>query len=262
MIVAKKIYKTFISKDGRKVEALKDVNLSIKQGEFVSIVGPSGCGKTTLLRILAGLLKYDSGQLLINDSVQKKTNNGIGYMSQADSLLPWRNVIKNVELGLELRNVASRERKRIAQELIERTGLRGFEKNYPFELSGGMKKRVAFIRTLAYAPSIIFMDEPFGALDVQTRDMLEDDILRIWGETKKTIVFVTHDLSEAIVLADRVFLMTARPTTIKSDYKIALPRPRTTDIRLTPEFNRILRELWNDLSMEVKKSRGESDEKI
>ncbi len=139
-------------------------------------------------------------------------------------------------------------------------GLKGFERNYPFELSGGMKQRVAVMRTLAYDPAIIYMDEPFVALDFQTRDMLEDDILRIWGETKKTIVFVTHDLSEAIILADRIFLMTSRPANIKGEYVINLPRPRTTEIRLIPEFNKILREIWNDLTTEVRRFRERFDE--
>jgi len=254
MINVQNINKFFISNDGKRIDALREMNFHIKEGEFISIVGPSGCGKTTLLRILAGLLKPDSGQVLTNYVLNKKLNHSVGYMSQADSLLFWRTVIKNVELGLELRDIDSKRRKKIAQDLIERTGLKGFEKSYPFELSGGMKKRVAFIRTLAYNPSIIFMDEPFSALDVQTRDMLEDDILHIWDETKKTMVLVTHDLSEAIALSDRVLLMTSRPGTIKREYVIGLPRPRTTEIRLAPEFTNILRDIWNELSVEVKKS--------
>ncbi|MFH1935904.1 MAG: ABC transporter ATP-binding protein [Pseudomonadota bacterium] len=260
MIDAQNIYKEFFSKDGKKVKVLQDVNFHIKKGEFVAIVGPSGCGKTTLLKLLTGLIRPDSGKILVNDKSIKTSNGRVGYMSQADSLLPWRTVSRNVELGLEIQGVPAGQRKKKAQELINRMGLKGFERSYPFELSGGMKQRVAIMRTLSYDPAIIYMDEPFGALDVQTRDMLEDDILRIWGETKKTIVFVTHDLSEAIILADRVFLMTSRPATIKGEYVIDLPRPRTTNIRLTPEFNKILRNIWSDLSTEVKRFREAFDE--
>lgn len=255
MINVQDVCKDFISKGGKKVKALRNLTFNIKEGEFVAIVGPSGCGKTTLLKLLAGLITPDSGKILIDCKPITSSNGHIGYMSQSDSLLPWRSVLKNVETGLEIKGVPARQRKEKAQALINRMGLGGFENYYPFELSGGMKQRVAIIRTLAYEPSIILMDEPFVALDVQTRDMLEDDILRIWAETNKTMVFVTHDLSEAIILADRVFLMTSRPATFKSEYIIDLPRPRTTEIRLFPDFNKILKELWSDLTSEVRKSR-------
>ncbi len=234
---------------------LRTVDLHVRQGEFVAVVGPSGCGKTTLLRILAGLVVPDAGNVAVDGTAARKCMERglIGYMSQADALLPWRNVMRNVELGLELHAQPPRRREQTALALIQRMGLEGFERSYPFELSGGMKKRVAMMRTLAYDPRIIYMDEPFGALDVQTRDMLMDDILFIWDETKKTIVFVTHDLSEAICLADRVLLMTARPSSIKNEYAIDLPRPRNTEIRLTPRFGSILRDIWKDLSSEVER---------
>ncbi|MDY7030478.1 MAG: ABC transporter ATP-binding protein [Thermodesulfobacteriota bacterium] len=255
MIDAQNICKDFLSKEGKKVSVLRDVNFHIKQGEFVAIVGPSGCGKSTLIKLLIGLIRPDSGKILIHSKSINISNGCIGYMSQADSLLPWRTVVRNVELGLEMKGIRSEKRKKVVYALIEKMGLKGFEKSYPFELSGGMKQRVSIIRTLAYDPEIIYMDEPFGALDVQTRDMLEDDILTIWEETKKTIIFVTHDLSEAIILADRIFLMNARPAKIKSEYIIDLPRPRHPDIRLTHGFNEILRVIWGDLSDEVRKSR-------
>jgi len=260
LIDVQNISKEFFSKGGRKVKALQNLTFHIKKGEFVAILGPSGCGKTTLLKLLAGLISPDVGKILIEGIPVTASNSCIGYMSQADSLLPWRTISRNVEIGLEIRGVPTRQRKKRAQELIDRMGLKGFERNYPFELSGGMKQRVAVMRTLAYDPAIIYMDEPFVALDFQTRDMLEDDILRIWGETKKTIVFVTHDLSEAIILADRIFLMTSRPANIKGEYVINLPRPRTTEIRLIPEFNKILREIWNDLTTEVRRFRERFDE--
>ncbi len=251
MIKVSFISKSYITRDGTRLNVLNDVNLRIGQGEFVTIVGPSGCGKTTLLKILCGLLKPDSGRISINDGV----NCRVGYLSQADSLLPWRSVIRNVELGLEIQGKRRRDRNTIVRGSISRMGLNGFERCYPHELSGGMKKRVTIMRTLAYDPDIIYMDEPFSALDVHTRNMIEDDLLSLWQESKKTIVFITNDLTEAISLADRVIVMTARPATIKSEYAIHLPRPRSTDIRFTTEFIKIQKEIWTDLRVEVQKSR-------
>lgn len=249
------VEKTFVHTGGKTVPVLKGIELRVQRGEFVAVVGPSGCGKTTLLKILAGLSLPDAGRATIagTDAVSYRAQGRIGYLSQADSLLPWRTVVRNVELGLELNGIPLSSRREKALDMIRRMGLEGFEKSYPSELSGGMKKRVAIMRTLAYDPETIFMDEPFGALDVQTRDMLVDDILHIWDETRKTLVLVTHDLTEAICLADRVLLMTARPSIIKSEYVIDLPRPRTTEIRLTERFAGILRELWRDLGSEVVK---------
>ncbi len=255
MIQAQRVEKTFILTDGKTVPVLGGVDLQVKRGELVAVVGPSGCGKTTLLKILAGLSCPDGGRATIEgtDASAYRAQGRVGYMSQADSLLPWRTVLRNVALGLELNGVSSRGRVKRALDMIRRMGLEGFERSYPFELSGGMKKRVAIMRTLAYDPETIFMDEPFGALDVQTRDFLVDDILHIWDETRKTIVFVTHDLTEAICLADRVLLMTARPSSIKREYVIDLPRPRNSEIRITQRFGEILRELWKELSSEVVK---------
>jgi NitT/TauT family transport system ATP-binding protein len=247
--------KEFTTKDSQKVVALQNVSLDIAQGEFIAIIGPSGCGKTTLLKMMAGLLQPDGGLIRIDGQAPHECSGNIGYMSQANSLLPWRTVSQNIQLGLEIRAVAAAERKKRARRMIRRLGLEGFENRYPFELSGGMRQRVSIMRALAYDPAILFMDEPFGALDVQTRDLLEDDILRIWAKTHKTIVFVTHDLSEATILADRVILMTSRPGTIKNIYRINLPRPRDTEFRLRPEFQAILREIWIDLSTEVKRTR-------
>lgn len=255
MIEARGITKSFVTASGQRIEALRNVNLLIDQGEFVCLVGPSGCGKTTLLKIMTGLLTPDAGTISANGMRGTTSKVRIGYFSQADSLLPWRTVAQNVELGLEVQGISSRRRKEIAKDFIHRMGLNEFERSYPFELSGGMKKRVTIMQTLAYDPAVIYMDEPFSALDVHARDMLEDELLRIWEQTRKTILFVTHDLYEAISLADRILLMTARPATIKAEYLIHLPRPRTTDIRLTPEFNDILRNIWVDLREEVHKAR-------
>lgn len=252
LLSAKNLGKTYISKSGDLVQALENVNLKINKHEFIAIVGPSGCGKSTLLNILAGLYQPDKGQVMVNNELAKDYIKRVGHISQADTLLPWRTVTENVELGLELRGVSKKQRRITVEKLIEQVSLKGFEHSYPFELSGGMKKRAIIIRTLAYDPEIIFMDEPFVGLDVQTRDKLEEDILQIWQETRKTVVFVTHDLAEAIVLADRVVLMSARPATIKSEYIITLPRPRSAvETKFTPTFIKLHKRIWDDLSSEV-----------
>jgi len=248
--------KSFKSSSGDTVEALKNLNLEIKRQEFLAIVGPSGCGKSTLLNILAGLYPPDSGTIA-RDMADGNGLRNIGHISQADTLLPWRTVVQNVELGLELRGVSKGRRRAVVEKLIEQVDLSQFKNNYPFELSGGMKKRAIIIRALAYDPDIIFMDEPFVGLDVQTRDLLEEDILKLWHETRKTIVFVTHDLAEAITLADRVIIMSSRPSTVKSEHTIHLPRPRSTvDIKFTEDFTETYKKIWDDLSAEVKKSRS------
>lgn len=260
LISAQGLSKIYRSQNSEKVVALENVNLDIHKNEFIAIIGPSGCGKSTLLNILAGLYEPDSGQVLIDSNAAKGVNMKSGHISQTDTLLPWRTVLENVEVGLEIRGVGKKERRAIAEKLIEQVGLKGFEETYPFELSGAMKKRATIIRTLAYDPEIIFMDEPFVGLDVQTRDMLEEDILKIWQETRKTIVFVTHDLAEAITLADRVILMTARPAAIKSEYLITLPRPRSAvETKFTPQFIKLHKRIWDDLSTEVVKSRREEN---
>ncbi len=247
----------FTSTNGKTTVAIQNVNLHIANQEFVAIVGPSGCGKSTLLNIMAGLIKPSEGDVLLDGKTIHGISSRIGYMSQADSLLPWRSVLDNVALGLEIKGVPKAERNLVARELIARAGLNGFEDSYPSELSGGMCKRVAIIRILALDPEILFMDEPFGALDVFTKEMLQDDILRLWQETKKTIVFVTHDLAEAITLADRVVLMTSRPSTIKSEYDIPLDRPRSAlETRFEPQFVELQKLIWNDLRAEVIMAKG------
>lgn len=247
----------FKSAQGKITIVLRDVNLEICDHEFVAIVGPSGCGKSTLLNMMAGLIKPDNGEVLFDGSPVERVNSKVGYISQADALMPWRTVIENIELGLEIKRVPRKERRSIAGDLIGRVGLGGFEASYPRELSGGMRKRVDIMRILALEPEVLLMDEPFGPLDVFTREMLQDDILRIWQETKKTIVFVTHDLAEAITLADRVILMTARPSTIKADYHIPLARPRSAiDIRFAPQFIKLHKLIWNDLRDEVCRAKG------
>jgi NitT/TauT family transport system ATP-binding protein len=244
------------SPSGQTTMALSDINLSIGEGEFVAMVGPSGCGKSTLLNIMSGLLQPSQGRIFLNGQPLEGITRCIGYMSQIDTLMPWRTTLGNVELALEIRGTPKKERREIARQLIHKAGLGGFESSYPHELSGGMKKRVVIIRILAAESEVLFMDEPFGALDVFAREMLQDEILRLWQETQKTILFVTHDLAEAITLADRIILLTARPSTIKNEYRIPLSRPRSAlETRFQPEFVELQKLIWNDLREEVLKTK-------
>ncbi|MEM2486567.1 MAG: ABC transporter ATP-binding protein [Candidatus Bathyarchaeia archaeon] len=236
------------------VEALKDINIGIEKGSFISVIGPSGCGKSTLLKVIAGLVKPTSGEVWIDGRKLEGIPQNIGFVFQEDTLLPWRNVLGNVEIGLEIRGVKKEKRRKRALELIKMAGLNGFEHKMPYELSGGMRQRVALIRTLAYDPEIILMDEPFGALDAQTRIILQDELLKIWQETKKTIIFVTHDLAEAITLSEIVIILTARPGTIKRIYEVPIPYPRfALDVRSSSEFTEVFNVLWKDLREEVMK---------
>lgn len=239
------------------VEALKDINIGIEKGSFVSVIGPSGCGKSTLLKVIAGLVKPTSGEVWIDGKKLEGIPQNIGFVFQEDTLLPWRNVLGNVEIGLEIRGVEKEKRKKRALELIKMVGLNGFEHKMPYELSGGMRQRVALIRTLAYDPEIILMDEPFGALDAQTRIILQDELLKIWQETKKTIIFVTHDLAEAITLSETIIILTARPGTIKRIYEVPISYPRSAlDVRASSEFTEVFNVLWKDLREEVMKVRA------
>jgi len=195
--------------------AIKDVNLTIDKGEFISIVGPSGCGKSTLLDIIAGLAKPNEGEIYIDNKLITGPDLDRGIVLQGYALFPWRTVRHNVEFGLEIKGVPKSQRKDISQKFIELVGLKGFEDRYPYELSGGMKQRVAIARALAYDPEVLLMDEPFAAVDAQTRETLQDELLRIWEETHKTIIFVTHSIEEAVLLSDRVAVMSANPGAIR-----------------------------------------------
>lgn len=257
-IAAHEVVKAHRLKSGGRVLALDRVSLQVRPQEFLTIVGPSGCGKSTLLQLMAGLLSPDAGDILMNGRGRGAAPPRLGYISQNDTLLPWRTVRGNVAMGLELRGVPRTERRATAERLMEQVGLAGFGKCYPFELSGGMRKRAAVIRTLAYDPDIIFMDEPFVGLDVQTRDALEEDILRLWQEHRKTIVLVTHDLAEAITLSDRVVLLTARPGTVRAEYPVSLPRPRSVaETKFTEQFVRLHKAIWQDLADEVRRASAE-----
>ncbi|MDR3288779.1 MAG: ABC transporter ATP-binding protein [Peptococcaceae bacterium] len=225
--------------------ALEDFSLSIRQGEFVTIVGPSGCGKSTLLDIIAGLTKQKSGEIFIDNRKLEKPAPDRGFIMQGYALLPWRTVRKNIAYGLEVKHIPRKERAEIVQKYISLVGLEGFEDHYPNKLSGGMRQRVAIARSLAYEPEVLLMDEPFAAVDAQTREVLQDELMRIWEKTGKTIIFVTHSIEEAVLLADRVVVMTANPGRIKDVVKIDLPRPRTAaDMRISADYSWISRNIW------------------
>jgi NitT/TauT family transport system ATP-binding protein len=249
--------KSFITADGKVVTALRDTSFSVRRGDFVAIVGPSGCGKTTTLNMLAGLTEPTHGRVLLEGRKPGEARLDVGYVFQQDSVLPWRTVLDNVETGLALRKVPRDARRAKAEALVRVIGLHGFEKSFPSELSGGMRKRVALAMTLAYDPAVLLMDEPFGALDAQTRIVLQDELLRIWQAQRQTILFVTHDIGEAIALADRVIVMTARPARIKSDYAITLPRPRSAaEARFQPGFDEHYKAIWEDLRPEIDAQRA------
>ncbi|MBI1921003.1 MAG: ABC transporter ATP-binding protein [Geobacter sp.] len=225
--------------------ALQEISLEVQKGEFVALVGPSGCGKSTLLDILAGLAKPNSGAVFIDGKQVTGPALDRGIVLQGYALFPWRTVRQNVEFGLEIKKVAKGERREISTRFIDLVGLKGFEDRFPHELSGGMKQRVAIARALAYDPEVLLMDEPFAAVDAQTRETLQDELLRIWEETRKTIIFVTHSIEEAVFLADRVAVLTANPGTVREIVPIDLPRPRqNSDIRSSPEFGWTRHKIW------------------
>ncbi|HWR44854.1 ABC transporter ATP-binding protein [Sporomusa sp.] len=239
-----------------KLVVLDDFNLQVREGEFLSILGPSGCGKSTFLNILAGLDKHDSGQILVDNEPIKDRSFDRGMVFQGYALLPWRTVLENLEIGLEIRGVGKKERRAQAQYYLSLVGLSAFANQYPHQLSGGMKQRVAIARVLAYQPDLLLMDEPFAALDAQTRETLQIELIRIWEADKKTIVFITHSIDEAILLSDRVAVMTARPGHIKEIIDIDLPRPRTEEIRNSAEFVKIRQYAWNLIKDEVTKAQN------
>ncbi|MCI0526197.1 MAG: ABC transporter ATP-binding protein [Nitrospira sp.] len=235
--------------------ALEDFNLVVKEGEFLTIIGPSGCGKSTLLNILAGLQKPSQGEALIEgERIEAPRPDKVAMVFQEYTLFPWRTVLANVEVGLEFRGVSRQERREKALEEIKLVGLQGFEDRYPQELSGGMKQRVAIARALTIDPQILLMDEPFGALDEQTRLVLGEELMRIWEETRKTILFVTHSLSEAVYLSDRIVVMTARPGRIKEILKVDFPHPRRPEIMTTDAFEDLRIQLLKNLYEESRRA--------
>jgi len=240
----KKIYKT---REG-ELEALGSVTFDIYPEEFVSIVGPSGCGKTTLLKIIAGLLPKTGGEIFV-DKNQFDPSRQVGFVFQKSLLLPWRKVIDNVLLPIEILKLDKKAYREQALALLELVGLSGFENNYPNELSGGMQQRVAIARALIHDPKLVLMDEPFGALDALTRDRMNLELLRIWSESHKTILFITHGIQEAIFLSDRVIVLSARPSRMINALEIDLPRPRTMEVRTSPEFGAYTLEVYRCLEI-------------
>jgi NitT/TauT family transport system ATP-binding protein len=246
------VYKRFITPSGGAYTALRDLNLSVQPGEFCAIVGPTGCGKSTTLALISGLEAPSTGEVRVFGEPVDGTSPGIGYVFQTDAIFPWKSVLDNVAAGPRFRGISKAEALHRAREWIARVGLAGFEQHYPHQLSGGMRKRVALAQTLINNPRIILMDEPFSALDVQTRTLMENELLALWAASGASVVFVTHDLEEAIAMADRVVVLTAGPATIKGSYAVDLARPRNVaEIRFEPRFNEIYQVIWNDLREEV-----------
>ncbi len=240
-----------VFRNGRgSVEAVRDFNLEVREGEFLCIVGPSGCGKSTFLRILAGLMDASSGTLRIRTG-SDPTKPLTSVVFQEYAVFPWKTVLENVAFGLQMRGIPRGERNQIAHQWIERVGLKKFVNHYPHQLSGGMKQRVGIARALANDPEILLMDEPLGALDAQTRNVLQEEILRIWEERRKTVVYVTHSIEEAVLLGDRVVLMTAHPGTRKAVFDIPIKRPRDLHDTATAEFGELSYAIWVALRDEV-----------
>lgn len=244
--------------DGHRELVLDSIDFAVDDGEFVSIIGPSGCGKSTLLNIVAGLDSPDAGTVMIEGSSPGPQLGQIGYMQQKDLLLPWRSVLDNTILGLELKGMPRREARRKALELTEVFGLQGFENLYPFALSGGMRQRAAFLRTMLLDQDVVLLDEPFGALDALTRVQMQEWLLELWGSLRKTIILITHDVDEAILLSDRVYVLTARPGHVKMVMDVELPRPRDYRSITQDSFIRLKAELLSALQEEIHRDRAAS----
>ena len=249
---------TFVSREDRakRYTAVRDTSLAVAPGEFVSVVGPTGCGKSTLLNVAAGLLAPSGGTVCVGGERLAGLNRKAGYLFQSEALLPWRTALDNVTVGLEFRGVPRAEAVARAENWLARVGLRGHGHRYPHQLSGGMRKRVALAQTLILDPQIILMDEPFSALDIQTRQLMENELLELWSADRKSVVFITHDLEEAISLSDRVVVLSAGPESRPiGEFEIDLPRPRdVAEIRLTPHFIELHSRIWQTMKNEVLKS--------
>lgn len=249
--------KTFYGKDeSEAIQALDHIEYRIENGRFVTIVGPSGCGKTTLLRVIAGLEKASEGKVLLDGEEMVQGSEAVGMVFQEYALFPWRTTLQNIEMGLEIKGVGKEKRRLTAMEYIKHFGLSGFENRYPRELSGGMKQRVAIARTLIMNPRVVLMDEPFGSLDSQTRSRMQEFLLKIWQERGDTIIFVTHNVDEAVFLSDEILVFSRRPGKIIKRVEVGIPRPRD---RTSEECNRIRRDILRVLEEEMKKEGGERD---
>jgi NitT/TauT family transport system ATP-binding protein len=246
------VTKRFATPKGGIYTALHDLTMEVAPGEFCAVVGPTGCGKSTTLALISGLERPSAGEVTVMGKPVDGIPDGIGYVFQTDAVFPWKSVLENVAAGPRYQGTPGAEARARARDWISRVGLTGFEDRYPYQLSGGMRKRVGLAQSLINGPRILLMDEPFSALDVQTRTLMENELLTLWSSTSASVVFVTHDLEEAIALADRVFLLTAGPGTIKGTFEVDLPRPRNVaEIRFQPRFAQIYEAIWNQLRDEV-----------
>jgi NitT/TauT family transport system ATP-binding protein len=255
VIELRAVHKTF-DKGAAPVEAVRGIDLRVPDGSIVALIGPSGCGKSTLLHMIAGLYEPTAGRVVYNGQPVDSVNTAVGYMTQKDSLFPWRTVQDNVALPFQLAGQPRPERRRRAREILERVGLSGFETRYPAELSGGMRKRAALARMLLYRPETFLLDEPFAALDAQLKLAMHELLLRLWEEDRQTILLVTHDLVEAITLSDRVVVLTRRPSRILLDQPVDLPRPRDVlNVRFSERFKEIYDVLWERLRLEYAEER-------
>ncbi|HXZ49635.1 MAG TPA: ABC transporter ATP-binding protein [Usitatibacter sp.] len=255
---------TFAARAGGAYTAVEDVTFSIAEGEFVSVVGPTGCGKSTLLNVAAGLLRPSAGAVRIFGEPLAGLNRRAGYMFQAEALMPWRSALANVTAGLEFRGLTSDEARRRGEDWLARVGLAGFGDRYPHQLSGGMRKRVSLAQMLILDPQILLMDEPFSALDVQTRGLMENELLELWSADRKSVIFITHDLEEAIALSDRVVVLSAGPATRPiGEFAIDLPRPRdVAEIRLAPHFVGLYDRIWHSMKAEVLKGYAQTRNRV
>ncbi len=244
--------KTFRRPNKPPIAALRDINLSVREGEFVSIVGASGSGKSTLLRIIDGLIPPDRGAVQVDGVVVSQPGPDRAMVFQQDSLLPWKTVIENVAYGLTLARKPRAEAERVARHFIALAGLAGFESHYPHQLSGGMRQRVNVARALAVDPQILLLDEPFAALDAQTREIMQTELLSIWQASRKTVLLITHQIDEAVVLADRVIVFSARPGSVRAEIAVALPRPRALELKHHPQFIALVETIWKMIEAEVR----------
>jgi NitT/TauT family transport system ATP-binding protein len=246
------VTKRFGTQGGGRFTALRDVELTIQPGEFCAVVGPTGCGKSTTLTLVSGLERPSAGTVVVDGRPVSGITPGVGFMFQQDAVFPWKSVLDNVAAGPRFRGQSRAKANVLARDWLRRVGLAGFEDRYPHQLSGGMRKRVALAQSLINEPRVLLMDEPFSALDVQTRSIMSDELLSLWDQTHPAVIFVTHDLEEAIALADKVVVLTAGPGTIKAIFPVDLPRPRRVqEIRFHPEFVAIYEKVWEALRSEV-----------
>jgi len=246
------VTKRFRTQGGGTFTALRDVDLTIQPGEFCAVVGPTGCGKSTTLTLVSGLERPSAGTVVVDGRPVSGITPGVGFMFQQDAVFPWKSVLDNVAAGPRFRGQSRAKANVLARDWLRRVGLAGFEDRYPHQLSGGMRKRVALAQSLITEPRVLLMDEPFSALDVQTRSIMSDELLSLWDQSHPAVIFVTHDLEEAIALADKVVVLTAGPGTIKSIFPVDLPRPRRVqEIRFHPEFVAIYENVWEALRSEV-----------